>query len=78
MTRLDLKLFTPRQIDAIRSLATRTFSHRWQLREALVGASEQWAFLPEARQNYVYNKNLETRLRYVEAAFRIYGTAPTR
>ncbi len=78
MSRLDLKLFTPRQTDAIRLLSRRSYNHRWQLREALVEASEQWAFLPETRQNYVYNKNLETRLRYIEAAFRVQAAGPDR
>jgi len=78
IARLDLALLTPQQVEAIRSLAWRSYSHRWQLRGALVAASDQWAFLPETRQNYLYNKNLETRLRYVEAAFRVYTTGPTR
>lgn len=78
LSRLDLKLLTPRQTDALRALAWRSYSHRWQLREALVEASDQWAFLPETRQNYIYNKDLETRLRYVESAFRLSTTEPAR
>lgn len=78
MSRLDLKLFTPRQTDAIRLLSRQSYSHRWQLRAALVDASDQWAFLPETRQNYVYNKNLETRFRYVEAAFGVQAAGPGR
>lgn len=77
MSRLDLELFTPRQTDAIRVLSGQSYRHRWQLREALVEASDQWAFLPATRQNYMYNKNLDTRLRYVEAAFRIPAVRPS-
>jgi phosphate/sulfate permease len=73
--RLDLALLTPRQVAAIRSLAWRSYSHRWQLREALIEASDQWAFLPETRRNYLYNKRLETTLRYVQAAFRVQSAA---
>jgi len=69
--RLDLALLTPQQVEAVLSLSGRSYSHRWQLREALVEASDQWAFLPDTRQNYLYNKHLETKLRYVQAAFRV-------
>lgn len=78
IARLDLTLLTPRQIEAIRSLAWRSYCHRWQLRDALVEASDQWAFLPETRENYLYNRDIETRLRYVEGAFRLHTTGPTR
>jgi inorganic phosphate transporter, PiT family len=78
MSRLDLTLLTPRQIEAIRLLAWRSYDHAWQLRGALIAASDQWAFLPETRQNYIYNRNLETKLRYVEAAFQLNVTGPTR
>jgi PiT family inorganic phosphate transporter len=78
IARLDLSLLTPRQIDAIRLLAWRSYSHRWQLHDALIEASDQWAFLPETRENYLYNRNLETRLRYVESAFQLYTPGPSR
>ncbi|MBM3308125.1 MAG: inorganic phosphate transporter [Candidatus Eisenbacteria bacterium] len=74
--RLDLDLLTPGQVAAIRSLTWRTYTHRWQLRDALVAASDHWAFLPDTRRNYAHNKNLETKLRYVQAAFRVYEIGP--
>ena len=73
IVRLDLELLTPRQIEAIRSLAWTSYDHTWQLRDALVRESSQWAFLPETRRNYIHNRDLETRLRYLEAAFRVNG-----
>jgi hypothetical protein len=69
--RLDREQFTLRQYDAVEALAGRSFQHRWELREALIGETGEWEFLPRTRRNYLHNKRLEERLEYVYAAFRV-------
>jgi PiT family inorganic phosphate transporter len=72
--RLNLDLLSPGQIEAVRALEGREFTHRWQLREALAAASGEWAPLPDTRANHLYTKELETKLRYVYDAFRVEET----
>ncbi len=71
LERLDRKVLTPGRAAALEVLECRTFSHRWQFRDALVGGSEQWASLPQGREGHLHNKKLATELSLVYDAFRV-------
>jgi PiT family inorganic phosphate transporter len=69
--RLDRAALTPGRVSALEALACRTFSHRWQLRDALIEGSDQWASLPEGREGHLHNKRLAVELSIVYDAFRV-------
>jgi PiT family inorganic phosphate transporter len=68
---LDGSLLSPGQIDAVRSLSRKTFSHDWQLREELAREDRDWRGLPDEPLNREHNKALAYRLRYVYDSFRV-------
>lgn len=59
------------QMRAVDSLAGRSFSHKWELYEALVEQTSQWRYLPQNRINDYYNKELRRKLTHVYDNFRI-------
>ncbi len=59
------------QADALRALEWKRFAHAWQLREALVGESGEWAVLPDSWENREQNKAVENKLRHVYDTFRV-------
>ena len=68
---LDPSLLTVGQMDALRALERRGFSHEWQLRERLVEETAEWALLPDGRENHQRNKAVRYRLRHVYDTFRV-------
>lgn len=69
--KLDVGLMTEKQFTAVRALEGRVFGHRWELAEALREASGEWKFLPRTRENHLYNRDIENRLRYIYESFRV-------
>lgn len=69
VVKLDQRFLTDEQVQAIRSLARRSFQHRWQLAEALAAQTETWRPRPATRANKAHNKALHDRLGYVFRTF---------
>jgi hypothetical protein len=59
------------QADALRALEWKSFAHAWQLREALVNESGEWAMLPDTWENREHNKNVRNKLRHACDTFRV-------
>jgi len=68
---LDASVLTAGQIDAVRSLVRTSYRHKWQLHEALAGASNEWAPVPDTRANHLRKKAFASELRYVFDLFRV-------
>lgn len=73
---LDSSVLTSGKIDAVRSLVWTRYRHKWQLRDALAEASDEWAPLPDTRANHLRNKALASELRYVFDVFRVRLDSP--
>ncbi len=67
---LDLRLLTIRQVRALQELSGREFDYRWELESALAAEDDQWAMLPDTRDNHLANKKLLADLRQLLDAFR--------
>jgi PiT family inorganic phosphate transporter len=65
---LDRRYLEPEQIAALGELAGRSFQHRWQLADALAGASEAWRFKAPAPSQDAHNDRLRAQLEYVYGA----------
>ncbi len=70
---IDSGWLTPLQMEALRSIADSSFSHKWQLHEALMKRTYQWHFRPQNRFNDNFNKELKRKLTHVYDTFRIEG-----
>lgn len=57
-TELDPNEFTRGQIEAVKKLHGRMFTHKWQLDEALTALSPEWRLRPNDIRNKFYNKNI--------------------
>lgn len=68
---LDAGWLTEQQIDAVRKLSGRTFSHKWQLADALAGQTHEWQLLPDTKVNKVYNEEVRRKLEHVHRAFTV-------
>ena len=68
---LDSSLLTLGQLNALHDLEWKTFSHKWQVREALAERNSSWALRPEERENHAHNKAVRYRLRHVYDTFRV-------
>jgi PiT family inorganic phosphate transporter len=68
---LDSEWLNFSQMRAVDSLAGRSFSHKWELHEALVEQTSQWRYLPQNRINDYYNKELQRKLTHVYNIFRV-------
>lgn len=77
LQRLDRSALAAGRAVALEALSCRTFSHRWQFRDALIEGSEQWAPAPGGREGYLHNKRLAAELALVYDAFRV-PPAPAR
>ena len=53
------------QVRALERLVNRSFSHRWQLAEALASESDTWRFREGTKANKSYNRGLERQLGFV-------------
>ncbi len=71
---LDLKLLTVGQIRALRDITGQEFNYWWELESTLTRESDQWAMLPDTRDNHPANKKLRSNLRQLLDAFRTVDT----
>jgi PiT family inorganic phosphate transporter len=62
VARIDPHWFSPEQLNSLKHLQGRTFTHKWQLLEALARQSDQWRFAPG---NTPHNQNLQHKLSYL-------------
>lgn len=60
-SRFNLKYFTPEEITAVSSLDGRTFTHRWQLYDALAALSPAWKKREAIKQNKPFNDQLKKK-----------------
>ncbi len=65
--------FTPGQLDAIRALYGKVFTHKWQLEKALAALSPDWRFKKDEKNplNKEYNKALRKKLQTLFLIFRV-------
>lgn len=73
---LDPVVLETGQVAAVRALATLRYRHKWQFEDALSAGSSAWARLPDTRTNHLRNKAIESDLRYVYDAFRVWPASP--
>ena len=69
--RLAASHLTVGQADALRALEREGFGYAWQLREALVSESGEWAMLPDTWENREHNRTVRGKLRHVYDTFRV-------
>lgn len=70
---LDADKLSPGQLQALKSLAGRTFMYRWSLAESLTDASDTWRTLPDSTVNKLHNREIEHRLNYLYHNFKTRG-----
>lgn len=68
---LDHDWFTTEQIEALRRLADRRFTHRWMLDEALAAEHPAWRLRPAEPVNKTYNKELRQKLEVLYRQFEV-------
>ncbi|MBN1531753.1 MAG: anion permease [Spirochaetes bacterium] len=56
---------TPRQASALRDINGMSFTHTWQMQEALAEKTKDWAFREDNAENRQYNKVLRDRIKYL-------------
>ena len=59
------------QLEALNSLAGQSFSHKWQLNDALSNASSSWHLKEKTKANKMYNNEVQSRLSAMHEAFHI-------
>jgi PiT family inorganic phosphate transporter len=67
---LDKHWLSADQLAALRTLDGRSFDHAWQFHQALAAASPQWQLRPRATTNKIWNKELSSKLSFLEHVFR--------
>jgi PiT family inorganic phosphate transporter len=70
LARIQIDWITDSQKKAIEKMDGRVFTHKWQLDEALAGASPEWQF---KRDDKKYNENLKNKLAFIYKLFRLEG-----
>lgn len=68
---LNNAVLGPAQIAAIKKIAGQSFSHKWQLEQALAEQSDAWKKRPDNDQNQAENEKLKAQLDYVQRVFHI-------
>jgi PiT family inorganic phosphate transporter len=66
---LDQNVVNPARIAAIKNLGGQSFSHKWQLEQALAQQSDAWQKKDDNLQNEDFNKTLQQQLTYVQSIF---------
>jgi len=66
---LDREFLSSEQIAAVEALAGRSFTHKWQLAEALAEHSDAWALREDTVLNKQHNKTVRRQLDYVYRIF---------
>lgn len=62
---------TPKQLEAVKTLDGKKFSHAWEMNDALASVSDEWKFKNEEKKNKVYNSDLKSKLLYLKKIFSI-------
>ena len=75
---LDPQMFSEEQISQIKQLSGLTFSYRWELQDALIKISSEWAYRPATIINKRYNKALAVQLSQIESVFTVRKKAKKR
>ena len=66
---LDKNYLSIEQIRAAAKLADQSYTHKWQLHDALAERTEAWKKKPATRLNKAFNKKLEAQLDYLYNTF---------
>ncbi|HDR05849.1 MAG TPA: inorganic phosphate transporter [Candidatus Marinimicrobia bacterium] len=66
---LDTSWFSPTQFVAIQELADSSYTYLWQLHDALVLHSQEWAFKEKNKLNKLYNSDILDKLDYLKNNF---------
>jgi PiT family inorganic phosphate transporter len=66
---LDQGILNPVQIAALNNLVGQSFSHKWQLDQALAQQSDAWQKKDDNPQNEDFNQKLKQQLAYVQNVF---------
>jgi len=66
---LDPCILNPAQIAALKNLVDQSFSHKWQLDQALAQQSDAWQKKDDNLHNEDFNKKLQQQLTYVQSVF---------
>ena len=67
---LDQRALSDPQLQAVATLARRSFLHHWQFALALAEQTEDWRFRPDTRDNRAHNRAVRADLDYVCRVFR--------
>jgi inorganic phosphate transporter, PiT family len=67
MINFDTDWITQREINDLKKLENRKFTHKWQLDEALIEISPYWRLKENDKK---YNENLKTKMSYIYEKFR--------
>ncbi|MFZ5517588.1 MAG: inorganic phosphate transporter [Candidatus Zhuqueibacterota bacterium] len=70
-SKIDSLWFTPDQMAALRSLAGKTYSYRWQFVNDLQRWGEAWRFRDETKFTRNYNKDLQSKFEFLFEMFRV-------
>ncbi len=68
IAKIDAHWFSPEQLTSLKKLCGRTFTHEWQLADALARQSDQWR--PSAHDS-LHNQDLQNKLAYLYRLLRI-------
>ncbi len=68
--KIDGKLFTAGQYQALERLSGKTFQHQWQFSAALEVNSEEWKFKEASKVNKIYNKDIKLKRKYLFNIFK--------
>ena len=68
---LDKEYLGEAQARAVVELEGRTYTHKWQLQEALIAQTETWKKKPQTKLNKAYNKKIGAKLDYLYNTFHI-------
>ena len=68
---LDKKYLSEEQISAVADIGEQSYTHKWQLHDALVARTDAWAKKPASRLNKAFNKKLDEQLDYLYNTFHI-------
>ena len=70
-TKLDTTWLSRLQYQAVREIADKKYTYRWQLEKALAAQSKSWAKKPTSIGNKSFNKSLKAKLDYLYRTFEV-------
>jgi len=68
--KIDTEWLTRKQVDALRQLSGMSFTHEWQLIDALNDVSDAWKLKTHDKTNKKFNREARAKRQYVFDAFR--------